>query len=279
MNLIVTVKPYEKTDWVAGGGIVEGELTVSSSKQVKYHNIRIKLIGLAECQWSSHGETYKGNTKLVKQTYDLAGEANGKMNVFEAGEQKYAYSFQLPRGLPSTLAYDGLGDISYKVKARVYLGALKHDAKAAAPFTLLGDYDSTELTDRLKPKSVTEDKHFALAMGKCHATLSLPRCVAVAGASMPFTVTITNNTGKTIDTVRVNCVRHVTWHGHDFTSLIKRHKTVRVKASHDLANSTVAPRAEFHFESVLNWPDAFTTPTFAMACVSIVYGIEVVCKV
>lgn len=182
------------------------------------------------------------------------------MHPIEAGDYQYPFSFHVPRGLPSSYANDGYGSIEYFVKARSFVGSFKTDPKVSVVVPLIGDFDRREIALYNAPRLSSNDKHFALSMGKCAATLKVDKALVVPGSTMHYTFEVHNHTSKEIFMVRLNCLKLTAWTAKDVTGLIKHSATQRIKSRIDLPNSHIAAGATLAQSGTLTWPDGFNAP-------------------
>ncbi|XP_011504212.1 PREDICTED: arrestin domain-containing protein 3 [Ceratosolen solmsi marchali] len=198
-------------------------LTIDSTKKIKAIQLRVK--GEADTYWSTDRQElnndgrYRTETDVVtaheeyfKAQFYILGSSSGEQIELPSGTHSFPFNYVLPPNLPSSFESD-FGRIRYTMKA-ILDRPWKFDHETKVAFTVISHLDLNQQPNASEPVLLEKNKTFCcLCCGTppLSVNISLPVRGYVPGQMIPIKVNVENQSGVTVETLKLVLEKIVTY--------------------------------------------------------------------
>ncbi|KAJ8674402.1 hypothetical protein QAD02_005664 [Eretmocerus hayati] len=237
-------------------------LTLESTKKIR--GIKLKVKGEADTYWSTDRQELNNEGRYVNETdvvtaheeyfdasFYLIGSASGGEIELPAGTHTYPFNYVIPPNLPSSFESD-FGRIRYTAKASLDR-PWKFDQETKVAFTVVSNFDLNLHESASQPLQLEANKSFCcLCCGSppLSINLTLPVRGYVPGQTIPVKVNVENQSGKTVDSVKLALLKVITYSA---TTPRSEKKVVELKVA-EVSKGPVGGNETTSYEQSLDVP-------------------------
>ncbi|XP_014210428.1 arrestin domain-containing protein 17 [Copidosoma floridanum] len=204
---------------------VTGKIILELDSPKKIRGIKLSVKGEADTYWSTDREELNNEGRYINETdvvtghedyfkahfYVLGSESSQEIEL-PAGTHTYPFNYVLPPNLPSSFESD-FGRIRYTAKA-VLDRPWKFDQETKVAFTVVSHFDLNKESSASEQVDLEENKTFCcLCCGTppLSVNVRLPVRGYVPGQAIPVKVNVENQSGVTVDTIKLKLVKIITY--------------------------------------------------------------------
>ncbi|XP_001599906.1 arrestin domain-containing protein 17 [Nasonia vitripennis] len=198
-------------------------LTIDSTKKIR--GIKLSVKGEADTYWSTDRQELNNEGRYINETdvvtaheeyfkaeFYLLGSSSGEEIELPAGTHTYPFNYVLTPNLPSSFESD-FGRVRYTAKASLDR-PWKFDQETKVAFTVVSHLDLNQQPNAAGPVMFEKSKTFCcLCCGSppLAVNISLPVRGYVPGQTIPVKVNVENQSGITVETVKLILQKIVTY--------------------------------------------------------------------
>uniref|UniRef100_A0A914WQ52 Arrestin C-terminal-like domain-containing protein n=1 Tax=Plectus sambesii TaxID=2011161 RepID=A0A914WQ52_9BILA len=201
------------------GQELKGYIVVQLSQAIKVEDLRLKVKGKAQTQWSTH----RGKTSTAYMGEEVYFDADLPLDYMKefpdghlsAGRHEVPFSYPLDAKLPSSYE-SAQGHIRYLCAATLKRPKLKFDLHVKRLFTVMAREDLNKIPLAKDPVELTANEEIMCCFasrGIVSVTISMNRRGFVPGEFLPLIIKVRNNSRKDVDVLQMRLKQYISYYG------------------------------------------------------------------
>lgn len=207
-----------------GGDVIYGVVELELTEPIKNRSVRLLFNAFEKTSWDEQSVVYEQRHVFLNHTLDFS--VHTEKDDISRGVYRWPFAIGLPKLIPPSCVVPH-GKIEYNICS--YVDIPPFELKNVVTLEVGGNlFDQVAYSMPTKPVCQSGEKKYLFSSGKLKMEVTIPKFHFLVAETAPIEVTITNESVKSVDAIKVSLVTHIYCHAQSKKKITKllRHKHI-----------------------------------------------------